>query len=89
MSATLDRVTFAFSDGTTVSFSHSPQRWISWTASVSTTSFRGRESEIFSDECLQPTLIHAQRLIVRAIQKRKESDHVGVGTKSRRAGTAV
>lgn len=79
MAANLDAVEFRFQDGASVTFTRSTERWISWIARVSTaaerTQFRREKraatpGQVFRDECLQPSLIHAQRLIKRAADKR-------------------
>lgn len=83
----VERVEFAFSDGTTVTFNRSSDRWISWTARVVTKLDRSRDPNLkrpngtfFSDDCLKPTLVHAQRLIKQADQKRAQ-EVVGAGTR--------
>ena len=67
MAGSLKVVTFEFADGLVVKFQRSPQRWLSWIANVRSEPDRkrGRLGEAFSDDFLQPTLIHAQRLIQR------------------------
>ena len=81
MAAELKSVQFDFSDGTIVTFRRSSERWISWSAVVSTSAERlqfRREKRVatpgtwFRDDCLQPSLIHAQRLITRAAAQRAE-----------------
>ena len=81
MAEELERVEFEFAGGTLVTFQRSSERWISWTARVSTAAERlqfrrekraGRPGIRFYDEFLQPTLIHAQRLIKRAAAQRIE-----------------
>ena len=65
----LARVEFTFSDGTVVTFQPSKTQWVSWSARVVTRQDR-REKRVsgsfFTNDHLQPTLLHAQRLTKRA-----------------------
>ena len=71
----LASVEFKFSDGTVVTFKPSSTQWISWCATVVTKQDR-REKRIggsfFSNDNLQPTLVHAQRLVKRADEERRK-----------------
>ena len=81
MAAELARVEFEFVGGTLVTFQRSRERWLSWTARVSTSEERARfrrekrvaiPGTVFRDDCLQPSLIHAQRLVKRAAEQQRE-----------------